>query len=262
MARRRPAPSHHLIVENADWGQIITARKDGVSWDQLRTRTGLPALGMAIYSGSALAVHTLLEMGAPIDSEPLVDKTIFSPLWSALEKRKPQIMDALLQAGADPDEEHPDYGRPLGYTAERAMTEETLVLCRHGARPNTETSPSPLWLWIKNLTPQPNPDKDEWIFPDSTPVLALLKNGARIHGDDPANVDDQAPADADRERGRDNEGAFNEIAFAKRQWLRNPLSAADMQHVHMTLAMMEKNLFAANLADREQAVREAPTARM
>lgn len=217
-------PSHYLIVETSDWSKITQARKQGVSWDNLRTRNGLSALGMAIVEGSALATQTLLEMGAPIQSETLYNGDFFSPLWFALERNKPAILDVLLQAGSNPNERHPEYGLPLSYAAENHLLEETKILCKHGSTPNTETAPSPLWMWIKHTVPFYDTQEMEWIFPEDNPIQSLLKNGARIHVEE------------------DGGAGLGEIELARRLWLKHPLKGQHHQNVLMTLSMMEKNL--------------------
>lgn len=226
MSQYLSEPSYHFIVENANWSKIIEARKKGVSWNELRTRNGLSALGMAIFEGSALATQTLLEIGAPISSETTAGGQFFSPLWSALEKGKPDILEVLLQAGADPNEHHKEYNTPILYTSQNEMRAETIILCRHGASPNTHSVPSPLWLWIKNTTPYQD-DNGDYVFPDSQPIIALLKNGARINMDGKEDV----------------EIGMNEVDFARRQWLKHPLKDQDMESVLMTLSLMEHNLY-------------------
>ena len=212
-------------METADWSNILIARRKGVAWDELRTRTGLSALGMAIFEGSALATQNLLEMGAPVQSEFLYDGQFFSPLWAALERGKPAILDLTLQAGCDPNEQHPDYGSPLMYAANHTLLEETLILCKHGAIPNTPNAPSPLWLWIKHTVPFYDNSEHEWVFPDNNPIAALLKNGARINEDD------------------GNNAGMGEIELAKKLWLKHPLKGIHQQNVKLTLSLMERNLY-------------------
>ena len=241
-SRKDNEPTHHVIVESADWSAILEARRTGVSWDNLRTRTGLSSLGMAIFEGSPLAVQTLLEFGAPIQTEQLYNGSFFSPLWSALEKNNAAIVHILLQAGADPNEEHPEHGTPILYTSLHAMRDATTLLCQNGAIPNTNSAPSPLWLWIKHLTPQQDPQTQEWVFSDSSPIMNLLKAGARIHGDE-QDGDEQALG-------------MNEIEFAKHQWLRHQVRAQDMHNIQMTLSLMEKNLYTQVIHDEVEGIRD------
>lgn len=230
---KRTLPAHFLPVERASWSEILELRKKGVPWDELRTRTGLSALGMAIFEGSALAVQMVLEMGAPISSEKLFDGSVFSPLWSALERKKPYIIDILLQAGADPNEQHPYYGTPIAFAAEHVLLEETLILCKHGAIPNTPTAPSPLWLWIKNTVPTQDQATGDWIFPERNPILPLLKNGARVHGDEKKGV------------------GMNELQLARKMWWNIPLKGESRQNMIMTISLMEKNLYSQQLLRRK-----------
>lgn len=219
-------PTHHLIVETADWSNILLARKKGVAWDELRTRSGLSALGMAIFEGSALATQNLLEMGAPVLSEKLYDGQFFSPLWASLERRKPAILDLVLQAGCDPNEQHPDYGLPLMFAANQTLLDETLILCKHGATPNTPNAPTPLWLWIKHTIPYYDSNEQQWIFPEKNPIAALLKNGARVAEDE------------------GNDAGMGEIELAKKLWLKHPLKGVHHQNALLMLSLMERNLYA------------------
>jgi len=207
---------YSIIVESSDWGKIIEARKSGVSWDELRTRTGFPALGMAIISGSALAVQTMLSSGAPIETEIMPNGDKFSPLWTAIEQGNPDMMDYLLQAGSDPNEVSDEFGEPLKYVSSKAMAEETVVLCRHGAKPNSGGHPSPLWSWIDNLSPTPSIEQGVWEIPDTKPILALLSCGARVD----MEVD---------------------VPFALQQWQRLPLNKESEQAVTMIISIMERN---------------------
>lgn len=222
-------PSHYYIVETADWTSILQARKKGITWDNLRTRNGFTALGMAIYENSPLAVRMLLEMGCPIQTEYVNNKS-FSYIGETLEKKQPKNLSLLLQAGADPNEYIEDMGFPIDYASEHALQEETILLCKHGCIPNTSTKPSPLWHWIQNLTPQFKEENQKWIFPDSEPILALLKCGARIDTEDSSFL--------------------NEIEFAKKKWLQFPLSKDELQKIEITLSLMEKNLFIHSLSDK------------
>lgn len=230
--RKRPTiePSHHLIVENEDWSRVIDARRDGVSWDDLRTRNGLSVLGMAIFSGSALAVQMFLATGAPMVSE-LIGGTWFSPLWAAIEKRNPDMLDYLLQAGADPNEAHPEKGDPLRYVSREGLILETVMLCRHGAKPNMDETPSALWYWIENMRPAQDSESGSWTIGDTRPIAALLTAGARV----------------DTEL---------DIPFARASWERFPLDEDGRKNVAMMLALMER----AALGGVSRDARERPAA--
>lgn len=221
-------PSHHMIVERGEWSSIIQARKSGVSWDNLRTRNGLSAVGMAIFERSALAVRMMLELGCPLDTENLLDGSPFSPLWSALDKRLPAVMDLLLQAGADPNETHPTLISPIYYASQQGWVEEALVLCKHGCIPNVDIQPSPLKMWVEHLVPYQDMETKIWHLPDTEPVVALLNRGAVISEDD---------------------DGVDEISYARSLWFQHPLSAEDQSSAHLTLAWMEHNLLTATVSN-------------
>lgn len=216
-----PSPSHHMIVERADWSAILQARREGVSWNNLRTRYGMSAVGMAIFEESAVAVRMLLELGCPLDSEKLLDGSVFSPLWSALEKGLPTIMDLLLQAGADPNEAHPDYISPVYYASKKGLLEETLVLCKHGCVPNVDLTPSPLKMWIDHLAPYKDEHTSQWKIPSTEPIVALLNRGAIIS---------------------ENSEGVDEIQHARHLWFQNPLDNASQAQADLTLSWMQHNL--------------------
>lgn len=220
-------PTHHMIVERGEWSAIIQARKDGVSWDNLRTRNGLSAVGMAIFERSALAVRMLLELGCPLEPEYILDGSSFSPLWSALDKRLPTIMDLLLQAGADPNEKHPQLISPIYYAAQQGLRDESLVLCKHGCIPNVDASPSPLRMWIEHLKPYHDSESNLWRLPDTEPLVALLNCGAVI-GDESNESD--------------------EIDYARQLWSEHPLPASDQAQADLTLAWMGRNLLSSTVS--------------
>lgn len=229
-------PPYYLLIEKGDWGGVVHARSEGASWGDLRTSLGMSALGVAILEGSPLVVQTLLEIGAPVSTQQQFDGTPYSPMWAVLDApdssdphRRSALLDLCLQAGCDPNELHPSNSeRPsaLAYVSEQGWADETILLCKAGAIPNTETPPSPLWLWIRHLEPQPNDDDlHTYHFPDSRPLLALLKAGAWVHGD---------------EAGVAGLGV-SELDLARRRWLEHRLSRDDQERVSLTLALMDQN---------------------
>lgn len=230
-------PVHHLLVENASWSEVLRARHEGASWDELKTRTGLPALGMAIFNNSSVAVQLLLEMGAPAGPQKLFDGSEWSPLWATLAKKNYRILDLLLRGGSDPDEEHPITGMtPLQVAAKAGDFEATLVLCRHGARPNTTSLPSPLWLWVRHLAPKQNPDTLRWKFPDPAPVLSLLSAGARVN----------------ETRHRQSHMGMGAIELAKRLWFENSLPDNDYQTAKLVLSAMERAALMEQAMEKEE----------
>lgn len=217
-------PSHHLIVEKCSWSEIIKARQDGVAWEQLTTRTGFPALGMAIFENSGIAVQMLLEMGAPPYPQKLADGSIWSPLWAAMLKKNYGAMDLLIRAGADPDEKHEASNMtPLEAAAKSKDSQATILLCRHGARPNNGTFPSLLWYWVNHTKPRLDVNTGKWTFPDPSPIMALLGAGARV------NECEQKAA-----------MGMGALELARRTWFQHPLSNSDTENAKLVFAAMER----------------------
>lgn len=144
-------PSHHQEVERGDWRLVLEARRNGVSWNALRTQTGLPALGVALVNGTADIVARLLEQGASPSDSKMFDGTIFSPLWRVIEQQDNQKLILLLDAGADPNacrvnnagsfddaniKQSTISKLPLSHVSEAAWLEGLETLLKYGARPN------------------------------------------------------------------------------------------------------------------------------
>lgn len=230
-------PIHHLVVENANWSEVLQLRHEGASWDQLRTRTGLPALGMAIFENSTVATQLLLEVGAPAQPQPLQDGTIWSPIWATLAKKNYRILDLLIQAGADPNEPHPKSGLPpLQLAAKAGDRDATLVLCRHGAKPNTNVIPSPLWLWVQHLAPQQTDTTGPWKLPDLAPIIALLSAGARVQ---------EVP------HQQSNMG-IGALELAERLWFSQTLTPADSENAKLVYTTMKRAALMEQAAELKQ----------
>jgi hypothetical protein len=150
----RNSPKYHAAVEAADWSGVLTARRTGAAWDDLRTRTGLSALGRAVIEGSATTVQELLSMGAPTEPLPLNDGALFDPLWAAIEHGSAEVLSLLLEAGANPDRLNEAGTHPLDASE---IPEKILLLLRAGSNPNggrggiahVSIEHEPLWRWIE-----------------------------------------------------------------------------------------------------------------
>ena len=131
-------PSYHSFVDQANWGEILKARKHGASWLELRTTHGLSALGRAVVDNNAVMVKELLSLGAPPGMNRLTQGERFSPLWASLERNQTDILALLLEAGASPNEAHPhdDDLSPLQYASRMLQGEQVVLLCKAGAEPN------------------------------------------------------------------------------------------------------------------------------
>lgn len=233
-------PQHHLVVESANWSEVIRVRHQGAAWDSLRTRTGLPALGVAILSDSPMAVQTLLENGAPVEPQLLFSGDVWSAVWAAITQENADILNLVLQAGASPDEPHPITGMaPIDAVAESAQAAATIVLCNHGARPNTQHTPSALWRWINHLAPYLD-EQGLWRFPDARPVLCLLNAGARVVS------------------LKVHQLGVDSLDMARRKWLGKPLAERDHQHMKLALAALEQAALL-ELAESKPATGDTPT---
>ena len=219
----QPIPRYHILVESGNWSELLKARKEGASWDNLLTRTGTPALGVAILCDSTTAVKLLLENGAPIATHTLFSGERWSPLWAAINQGNGQIIEALLAAGADPDEPHPITGaKPIDVVSEHGDNAATVALCKYGARPNTNNTPSALWWWIHHLTPNEDNNDGTFRFPDSEPVMALIQAGARINAQ------------------KQHSMGMDPLTSAKRKWAHYKLSPQDERRMQLVLSALER----------------------
>lgn len=171
-------PQHHDLVDRLDWTGILRARSQGVPWEQLRSQTGLTALGQALVQDRTDMTQRLLNLEAPTHTTRLFDGTAFSPLWATLQRRQADNLNLLLQAGADPNEPEPENGQsPLLYACHIGWAEGTLLLVRAGVSPNArrpgndETDPDfsedpPARLWLRWLAHHPQ---------DEAAVLGVLR---------------------------------------------------------------------------------------
>lgn len=213
-------PENYMIVEQSNWSKILQARKNGHTWDSLRTRDGLSCIGKAIYDSNFIALNFMLEAGCPIGSEILFNEKIFSPLWECVYRNEFKLLDLLLKAGADPDElENNLKITPIYYSSEKSLYETSLVLCNHGCKPNIEIDPNPLKMWIQNLMPTKN-DLGKYSFEKSDIILKLLERGARIEC---------------------NEN-YSDIKLAKKLWLPNLDNKKDIEIAETTIFLMEEKL--------------------
>lgn len=176
-------PRYAREVGTASWGAVLQARKNGVEWNELRTDSGLSALGRAVVDNEPLIVEHLLDLGAPPTPVMLFNGTWFSPLWASLEREDPKVLHLLLKYGANPNESNPDdsFLKPLHQASEMRQIEATLYLCYAGANPDgwlekdlptysfLKQYPTPLSRWVRHLANQ---------FDNIDPFMALLNAGA------------------------------------------------------------------------------------
>lgn len=176
-------PLYARAVGTASWAEVIQARKDGTPWHELRTNTGLSALGRAVVDNDFLIVEQLLNLGAPTHPIQLFNETWFSPLWESLEREDPNVLHILLKAGANPNEPNSENSllKPLHKASEMGQIQATLFLCEAGADPNGlpkneemiklffTTLKTPIQYWVEHLSQN---------FVDIRPFMKLLKMGA------------------------------------------------------------------------------------
>lgn len=133
-------PKAYALVEAGNWVGVMDARRQGMPWQELKTRTGFSALGRAIVDVAAPIVERLLNLGASPHPFRLNDGTVFSPLWTAMERRQDATVQHLLDAGADPNEAppHPESSAPdlLTLAALHGSLFCTQHLLARGAQPN------------------------------------------------------------------------------------------------------------------------------
>lgn len=181
---KQVTPRYAREVGTASWSAVFKARKNGADWDELKTDTGLSALGRAVVDNEYLIVEELLKLGAPPIPVQLFNQNWFSPLWASLEREESQILYLLLKYNANPNESHleQDELKPLHYASSTRQIESTLFLCQFGAQvdgldnPNSipsfeifEKTPTPIHRWVKQLASN---------FDDIRPFMELLQKGA------------------------------------------------------------------------------------
>ncbi len=117
-------------VEQGDWANVLSAKRDGEPWNKLVTGGGISALHQAVLSGNELIIEHLIAAEAPVGNYH--DKTgrIVSPLWDAIERDEDTIAARLIEAGADVQGANPDSPgkRPFTEAAKRGLKNTTLAL--------------------------------------------------------------------------------------------------------------------------------------
>lgn len=98
--------------------------------DQLFGPRGMTTLGYAVERGNLPAVNVLLEFGARMDIGP----EGFTPVHCASMRTEPDILNALLRAGASPNARTDRGDTPLMWAAGRARVGCVIALIANGAR--------------------------------------------------------------------------------------------------------------------------------
>lgn len=106
-------------------------------------------LTSAILESRAARVASLLRRGAKVNAP---DKYGTTPLYKAAVQGETEIVQILLAAGAEPNQESggEDEGTPLCAAAAWGRTEIVRLLLRHGADPNLiEKGPMTALIWAR-----------------------------------------------------------------------------------------------------------------
>jgi uncharacterized protein len=106
-------------------------------------------LTSAILGSQAARIASLLRRGAKVNAP---DKYGTTPLYKASVQGETEIVQILLAAGADPNQEigGADEGTPLCAAASWGRTEIVRLLLQHGADPNLiERGPMTALIWAQ-----------------------------------------------------------------------------------------------------------------
>ena len=139
--------------EKFDWNALSEAYRDG-DLEKLKTalhnpedfpnvftpRAYTPVLEYAIYHSPLPFVRTLLELGANPKED---DGSGFPPLMAALSTQRPdkyELIELLLQSGADIQQRGVNNYTPLHYAASQDDIVAVEILLRHGADPDARTN--------------------------------------------------------------------------------------------------------------------------
>jgi ankyrin repeat protein len=117
----------------------------GAQVNAAATRGATP-LQVACDFGNALAVSCLIEHNA--DFELSQNGNTPSPLVAAIRQGSKEIVQLLLQLGANPDTIDPEQISPLAAAVGWGYSEIVQLLLEHGARPNAETEGNSMLILI------------------------------------------------------------------------------------------------------------------
>jgi ankyrin repeat protein len=162
------------LVDRCDWTAVLSARRSGVPWQELRTSHGMPAIIRAVIDGSPIIISRILELEPPINGIRLTNGTWMSPLWAALDRKQTEIVKILLEAGADPNLGPKKFEKPLVWASKQQMVEAVIELLKFGAKPHPDNGKSaPLNVWMNNLH-----EDFSNIYDVVLAINSLLKSGA------------------------------------------------------------------------------------
>lgn len=117
-------------VDRGDVGAVAGAFAVGFGDANEVTRDGTPVLHRAVRAGHLEVVRLLLARGAKVDRRDVHGAT------ALVDARRPDVAEALLDAGASVDAAPPAYLTALGDAVSMADTDRVAVLLARGADPN------------------------------------------------------------------------------------------------------------------------------
>jgi ankyrin repeat protein len=126
-----------LAVDNLHVDAVMELREAGANVNESQSNDGLgfSPLSKATLKGSLEMVNLLLALGAKPSA---VDAGKWYPLVFAI--RHEEILDALLEAGADPNIPFQDMEYPIHIAAREGLSKSIRTLQKHGADANPSTS--------------------------------------------------------------------------------------------------------------------------
>lgn len=136
----RPFKDHLNIYEAAALGEFTGVVENLAEMDDIDAPApdGFTALGLAVFFGHDAIARLLLVHGAN-PNKPSANKMVVTPLHSAAATQNLELVQLLLDRGADPNAQQPSGVAPLHSAAHTGQLEICKRLLRAGANPALRT---------------------------------------------------------------------------------------------------------------------------